>query len=162
MPNHKTRNLKLVTLHFIILMLVLAAGCATGKVPAVFQDQEAVEYITSLSVEESWRAVMRFTNKYDYRLINLDSDKGIMEISGGDNDASGYNVYGLHYTLIFMGLEKGTKVVIEGSFYNNNGKEIAPQSSWEKIKKEKELRLLAALKKYFETELNHGAAKRTI
>ncbi len=148
--------------YFLILIFGFSSiiGCAGPQHPAVMPDSGGpTEYEVSFSTEAAWRAVMRFADKYDYRLINLDSDKGLMEITGGDTYASGYNAYGFHYTLIFIGLEKGTKIVIEGSFHNSDGKEVMLRYSLEKTKKENEQRLLAALKKYFETELNHGSAK---
>ncbi|MDD5132735.1 MAG: hypothetical protein PHH44_08755 [bacterium] len=135
-------------------------GCAgPGTQVIVPVTTERIEYEVLLNTEEAWRAVMRFSAKNSYRLVNLDSDKGIMEISGGDAYACEYNNYGFHYTFLFVGLEKGTKIVIEGSFHNSEGKEMTVQESMEKIRKKNEYRLLAALKKYFEAELNHGSAR---
>ncbi|MDD5259136.1 MAG: hypothetical protein PHD29_04170 [bacterium] len=156
MQDRLTHNLKLV----IFLILTSLTGCAHPRLPAVLPDGSAqTEYEVVLSTEAAWRAVMRFADKYDYRLVNLDSDKGLMEIAGGDMYASGYNAYGFHYTLIFIGLEKGTKIIIEGNFYNSDGNTVPVKDSLERLKKENEYRLLTTLKKYFETELNRGSAR---
>ncbi|MDD5491634.1 MAG: hypothetical protein PHV60_03000 [bacterium] len=149
--------------YFLILIFgfSLITGCAGSRTRAIIPvTTERTEYEVSLSAEDAWRAVMRFSDKNGYHLIDLDSDKGMMEISGGDTYAWGYNAYGFHYTFLFIGLEKGTKIVIEGSFHNSDGKEVPPNDSLVKLKKENEYRILAALKNYFETELNHGAGKK--
>jgi hypothetical protein len=147
----------------LIYGFILLTGCAGQRLkPAATVSNVPAEYTVALSSEEAWRMVMRFSDKNDYQLLNLDSDKGVMEITGSDIYSSGYNAYGFHYTLIFIGLEKGTKIVIEGSFHNTDGKEVLPDDSLEKLKRENENRLLAALKKYFESELNHGSGKRTV
>jgi hypothetical protein len=159
-PKLKKKANNKFTFLFLIFGFSLIIGCASRHLPASIPVSTAqTEYEVVLNTEDAWRAVMRFADKNDYRLISLDSDKGMMEISGGDTYASGYNAYEFHYTLLFIGLEKGTKIVIEGSFHNSDGKEVPPNDSLEKLKKENEYRLLAALKKYFETELNHGSAK---
>ena len=155
----KNRTEKIFIFWFLIGFFSLIGCAGPGTQVIVPVTPERTEYEVSLSIEDTWRAVMRFSDKNGYRLVNLDSDKGIMEISGGDAYAWEYNSYGFYYTVLFIGLEKGTKIVIEGSFHNNDGKEIPVKDTLEKVKKANECRLLAALKKYFETELNHGSAK---
>lgn len=138
-------------------------GCASQQVkPVAPVSSVPTEYEVLLSTEDAWRAVMRFADKNDYHLISLDSDKGLMEIAGGDTYTAGYNAYGFHYTFLFMGLENGTKIVIEGSFHNSDGQEVPANDYLEKMKKENECRMLAAIKNYFNTELNNGSAKRTL
>lgn len=151
--------------YFLILIFGISPliGCAGGQVkPVALVNSLPTEYEVSISTEDAWRAVMRFSDKNDYRLISLDSEKGLMEISSGDLYASGYSAYIFHYTFLFVGLEKGTKIVIEGSFHNSNGKEVPANGYLEKMKKENESRVLAALKKHFDMELNNGSGKRTL
>ncbi len=152
-------------LYFLILIFGISplTGCAGRQVKSVaLASNMPTEYKVLLSTEDAWRSVMRFSDKNDYQLLSLDSEKGLMEISSGELYASGYSAYIFHYTFLFVGLEKGTRIVIEGSFYNSNGKEVPANGYLEKMKKENEGRVLAALKKHFDMELNNGAGKRTL
>ncbi len=158
MRDRTTRNFLILIFGFVSII-----GCAGQRVkPVTLVSSVPTEYEVWLSIEDVWRAVMRFNDKNDYQLLSLDSDKGLMEISSGDLYASGYSTYIFHYTFLFVGLEKGTRIVIEGSFHNSDGKEVPANDYLEKKKKENECRMLAALKNYFDTELNNGTGKRTL
>lgn len=158
MQDRTPRNLFILVGSFILMI-----GCAGQRVhPTVAASNTPAACEVLLNEKDAWRAVMRFSDKNDYRLLNLDSDKGLMEISSGDLFTSGYSSDFFHYALSFVGLEKGTRIVIEGSFHNSDGKEVPLNDSLVKIKKENEYRLLAALKKYFDLELNNGSEKRAL
>ncbi|MBI5554248.1 MAG: hypothetical protein HY920_00130 [Elusimicrobia bacterium] len=147
----------------LIFGFVSIIGCAGQQVkPVAPVSSVPTEYEVLLSAEDAWRAVLRFSDKNDYQLLSLDSDQGLLEISSGDLDASSYSAYTFHYAFLFVGLEKGTKIVIAGSFHNSDGKEVPVNSYLEKMKKENEYRILTALKNYFETELNNGSGKRAL
>lgn len=148
---------------FLILIFGFVIGCAGQQVKPVAQVSSVpTEYEVLLSTADAWRSVMRFSDKNGYQLFSLDSDKGLMEISSGDLYTSGYSAYIFHYAFLFVGLEKGTRIVIEGSFHNSDGKEVPANGYLEKMKKENEYRMLAALKNYFDTELTNGSGKRTL
>lgn len=149
---------------FLILIFGFASftGCSGQRIKPVESVSSApTEYEVCLSAEDAWRAVMRFSDKNDYHLLSLDSDKGLMEISSGDQYSSGISAYVFHYTFLFVGLEKGTRIVIEGSFHNSDGNEVPANGYLEKKKKENECRMLADLKNYFEGQ-NNGSGKRIL
>lgn len=146
--------------NILLIGFLTLTGCATQQMQSMAPVGDTPTTLdVLLSTEDAWRLVMRFADKNEYHLVNLDSDKGMMELAGSDTVTSGYNAYGFHYTILFLGLEKGTRIVIEGSFCNSEGKEVPGRDAMEKLRKTNEYRLMTALKKYFETELNHGSAK---
>lgn len=158
MPDRITRNFFILIFSFVSII-----GCAGQPVkPVALVSNVPTEYKVLLSTADAWRSVMRFSDKNGYQLFSLDSDKGLMEISSGDLYASGYSAYMFHYAFLFVGLEKGTKIVIEGSFHNSDGNEVPANGYLEKMKKENEGLMLTALKEYFETELNNGSGKRKL